>query len=428
MDLPRHRSLSAWLAWQEGLNPRGIELGLERVRTVWRALGAPRLAGVVFTVGGTNGKGSVVTYLDAMLRAGGYRTGRYTSPHLERYNERVSLGGVDVTDQALCDAFSAVDAARGEVPLTYFEFGTLAAFWLFARADLDAAVLEVGLGGRLDAVNLVDPDVAVVTSVDLDHQDWLGDDREAIGFEKAGIFRAGRPAICGDPNPPARLLERAAAIGAELARIGRDYRAVVDGEQWDFVSSGHRRLALPLPGLRGAHQLQNAATAVAALQAALPRLPLPQQAIREGLLSARLPGRMELVGRDPAWLLDVAHNPHAAKALARTLGDQFVAGRTHAVLAMLQDKDAAGVVAALANRVDCWWLAGLDGARGQTSGALRACLPAALDCRCHDTVAEAMGAVAKTTGAGDRVVVLGSFFTVGEARRWLHVNYPDIPL
>lgn len=413
------RTLADWLAWQERLNPRGIELGLERVRRVWDALGAPPLAATVISVAGTNGKGSVVAYCDAMLRAAGYRVGTYTSPHLQRYNERIRLDGTEVGDTDLCSAFTAIDAARGDTPLTYFEFGTLAALWLFARAGLDVAVLEVGLGGRLDAVNLIDADLALVTSVDLDHQDWLGDDREVIGYEKAGIFRSGRPAVCGDPQPPARLLAHAAALGVPLRLAGQDFQVRRRDGQWDFEAGADTRRSLPLPAMRGAHQLANAATALAGLAAIADRLPLDQHAVREGLLTARVPGRMEVVPGDPAWLLDVGHNPHAARALADALGDHYVPGRSYGVLAMLADKDPAGVVAALAGHIDHWLLAGLEGPRALAAGELRSRLPAGLSCELCDDVPQALARARALAGSGDRVVVLGSFLTVGMARDWL---------
>ncbi len=424
----RQRSLADWLAWQEQLNPKGIELGLERVRVAWQALGAPQVADTVLTIAGTNGKGSVVAYCDAILRAGGYRVGTYTSPHLQRYNERICLDGVEVEDQVLCAAFSAIDAARGDIPLTYFEFGTLAAFWIFAQEGLDAAVLEVGLGGRLDAVNVLDADVAVVTSVDLDHQDWLGNDRETIGYEKAGVYRPDRPAVCGDLSAPQRLERHARDIGARLCCAGRDFRAVSHPAHWDFEADPGARRGLPFPAMRGRHQLRNAATALAALAGVADRLPLDQRAVRDGLLSARVAGRMEVVGNDPIWLLDVAHNPHAARALAEALRDQYVSGATHAVLAMLTDKDAAGVVAALDGCVDHWWLAGLEGARAMTAQTLRERLPQTLKASCFATVEDALTAVSGRIGKGDRVIVLGSFLTVGQARDWLGVNCVVGPL
>lgn len=410
------RTLADWLAWQEQLNPKGIELGLDRVRRVWNALGSPVVARTVISVAGTNGKGSVVAYCEAMLRAGGYRVGSYTSPHLQRYNERVRIDGAEASDAALCEAFTAIDAARGDVPLTYFEFGTLAALWLFARDRVDVAVLEVGLGGRLDAVNLIDPDLALITSIDLDHQDWLGTDRETIGYEKAGIMRAGRPAVCGDPDPPQRLIAHARAIDADLQLLGRDFRAVPRGEHWDFEGRDQSRRGLPLPAMRGAHQLTNAATALAGLSSIADRLPLDQRAVREGLLTAAVAGRMEVIPGDPYWLLDVGHNPHAAQALAAVLADRFVPGRTYAVLGMLADKDPAGVVAALADRVDHWLLAGLEGPRGLTAEQLRERLPVELAVDCCADVPAALERARALAGQGDRVLVLGSFHTVGQAR------------
>lgn len=416
------RSLADWLAWQERLNPKGIELGLDRVRAVWTALGEPRVATTIITIAGTNGKGSAVAYCDAILRAAGYRVGAYTSPHLQRYNERIQLNGHPVSDAALCAAFSAIDEARGDIPLTYFEFGTLAALWLFARENLDAAVLEVGLGGRLDAVNLIDADLAIVTSVDLDHQDWLGDDREAIGYEKAGVFRAGRPAVCGDAQPPLRLIEHAQSLAAPLQLLGRDFTIKQYQDQWDFDGQSTHRHGLPLPAMRGAHQLNNAAAVLAGLAAIQPRLPVDQRAVREGLLAARVPGRMEVIAGDPLWLLDVGHNPHAARALAALLADQFVAGTTYAVLGMLNDKDPAGVTAALATRVDHWCLVGLEGPRGMTAEELKAQLSPSLETECFVTVADALAGLKSRIGKGDRVIVLGSFHTVGQARDELGVN------
>lgn len=422
------RTLADWLAWQEQLNPKGIDLGLERVSKVWAALGAPAVAGTVITVGGTNGKGSVLAYTDAMLRAAGYRVGTYTSPHLQRYNERIHIDGAEASDADICAAFEAIDAARGDIPLTYFEFGTLAALWLCSRAGLDAAILEVGLGGRLDAVNLVDADLAIVTSVDIDHQDWLGDDREVIGYEKAGIYRAGRPAICGDRQPPQRLVEHAAAIGAGLRRYGPDFRAQRSESGWDFIARAGSRYGLPLPAMRGPHQLDNAATALAGLAAVADRLPVDQRAVRQGLLQTQVPGRMEVIPGDPLWLLDVGHNPHAARALASTLADQFVPGRTYAVLAMLGDKDAAGVVAALQGRVEQWLLAGLEGPRAMSAAQLRGRLPVELTAEEWPDVPAALARAAELAGAGDRVLVIGSFLTVGQARDWLATRDGGRPL
>jgi dihydrofolate synthase/folylpolyglutamate synthase len=424
--------VDAWLQGQAGLNPRDIELGLERMRQVWERLGRPQPAPLVITVGGTNGKGSCVALLEAILTAAGYRVGCYTSPHLQRYAERVRIAGVPVADQPMLAALQHTADARAGTPLTYFELGTLAALQLFAAAALDVAILEVGLGGRLDAVNLVDADAALVSSIALDHQDWLGPDREAIGREKAGIFRAGRPAVCADPDPPQSLLAYASEVGAELRVQGRDFAAERSGEQWHWRSATRRRLALPLPALRGPHQLRNAAAVLAVLDALAARLPVDQGAVREGLLAARLPGRFQVEAVDgTTWVLDVAHNPEAAAALRENLGAQFVAGRTLAVLGMLRDKDVGGVVAPLLDQVDEWHLAGLDDPRGLSAAALaerleraRAAERGAAPVMLHPDPASALEAVRAATAAADRVLVFGSFVTVGAALDWLQRDRP----
>lgn len=421
--------VDAWLQRQAGLNPRDIELGLERVRRVWLRLGAPAPARHVITVGGTNGKGSCVALLEAILGAAGYRVGCYTSPHLQRYAERIRVDTEPLAEAQVLAALQQAAAARRGTPLTYFELGTLAALQLFAAAGLDVAILEVGLGGRLDAVNIVDADAALVATVDLDHQDWLGQDREAIGREKAGIFRTGRPAICGDSEPPRSLVEAAADLGADLYLQGRDFAVRLVGEQWQWRGRRRDRVALPLPSLRGPHQLDNAAAVLAVLEALEATLPVDQRAVREGLLAARLPGRFD-VRRVAAttWVLDVAHNPEAARALAANLGAQFVAGRTHAVLGMLRDKDVAGVVRAVADRVDVWHLAGLDDPRGLDTRALadrvRTALPGVQPLLYPD-LPGALAAAAAAAGEADRVLVLGSFHTVGSALDWLHADLRD---
>ena len=349
--LARPESLTDWLARLEQLHPSTIELGLERVRRVKDALGlAPAFP--LIMVGGTNGKGSTCAYLEAILGAAGYRTGLYTSPHLLRYNERVRIAGREASDAELVAAFERVDAARGDTSLTYFEFGTLGAMVQFIAAGVDVAILEVGLGGRLDAVNVFDADVAVVTSVDLDHMDYLGDTREKIGFEKAGIYRGRRPAICADPAPPDSLLEHARRIGADLRCVGRDFFALREGDRWTYRGPALVWQDLPLPAMAGAYQLRNAAGALAALEAVRGRLPVSEAAIRQGLRAAQVPGRFQRIARAPEVILDVAHNPEAARALAATLREQPVTGRTLAVVGMLADKDAAAVFAALRGEVD----------------------------------------------------------------------------
>ena len=418
----RPADLEGWLAYLETLHPKAIALGLERVRDVLARMGIA-LRCPVITVAGTNGKGSTTAMLEAMLRCAGYRTGRYLSPHLASYNERVAIAGVPVDDATLVRAFHAVEDARvaadPPTPLTYFEFGTLAAFAVFANAGLDVAVLEVGLGGRLDAVNVIDADVAVLTSVDLDHVDYLGPTREDIGREKAHVFRAGRPAVCGEPDPPAAVIDHARAIGATLCRIGVDYRATAEGSQWRYDGPGGARFGLPVPALRGAYQLGNAATAIAALAFLRDVLPVPASAIRDGLVRVELPGRFQVLPGRPAVVLDVAHNPHAARSLADALGTMGFHPRTIAVFGMLADKDVDGVIAAIAARVDRWHVATLPGARGAAAQALverlRAAGVAAPAVRGFADVAAAYGAAVEDATEADRIVVFGSFLTVAAA-------------
>ena len=413
------RTLADWLAWQEQINPRAIELGLARVGEVWRRMGAPAVARRVVTIGGTNGKGSTVALLEAMAQAAGLRTGAFTSPHLLAYNERVRIDGADVDDAALVASFERIEAARGEIPLTYFEYGTLAALDLFSRAGLDLAILEVGLGGRLDAVNIVDADVAVITTVDLDHMDWLGPDRDSIGREKAGIARAGRPVILGETDPPPGLLGALAAIGARIERAGVDFTAERQAGGWRWRHRDGTAMELPLPALAAPVQLANAAAAIAALRTLWTDgdLLAPQQAyaaVCHGLRHARVAARLQPLGGDPPLIVDVGHNPQAARALAAWLDGQPPA-RTHAVYGALADKDVAGVIAALGARIDHWHLAGLERAtpRGLTAAALadvlRQTVPdAASDA--HADVAAALAAARAAAGPGERILAFGSFF------------------
>jgi len=413
-------SLADWLAFIERQHPATIDMGLQRVRAVAAAMGLGTPARRTITVAGTNGKGSTVAFIEAIARRAGWKTGAYTSPHLLHYNERVRIDGQDASDEALVAAFSAVEAARGDITLTYFEYGTLAALHLFASAGLDLAVLEVGLGGRLDAVNIVDADVAVITTVDIDHVDWLGADREAIGAEKAGIIRGWKPAILGEIDPPSSVLRRAYQLGANAIRAGSDYFCEpIDAQRWRWrdVST---RMELPMPALSGPVQLANAGAAIAALRA-LGR-PVPRAAYAEGIAAARVPGRLQRVEHAGVpVLVDVGHNPQAAAALARALRADPVPGRTHAVYAALQDKDAPGVVQALADAVATWTVAGVDGARGQPASALAARLAgtAADGAAQAASVEDALREVLAQAGPGDRVLVFGSFHAAGAALQWL---------
>jgi dihydrofolate synthase/folylpolyglutamate synthase len=425
-------TLAAWLDYQQRIHPRAIELGLDRVRAVWTRMGAPAPAPVVISVGGTNGKGSTVAFLEAMLGAAGKRVGAFTSPHLLRYNERVRVDGRDVDDAALLDAFERIESARAEIPLTYFEYGTLAALWIFSCSSLDVALLEVGLGGRLDAVNIIDADVAIVTTIDLDHQDWLGDNRDSIGREKAGIFRSGRPAIIGDSNVPRGLLDEALRVGADVRIAGRDFRvdAQIDGWCWSAWPAAHddretpqtpARVVLPEPALGAACQVDNASAAIAALYALRDRLGWNEHALRTGVAHAHITARMQRFGHDPELIIDVAHNPQAARMLARSLHSRPASARTLAVFSALIDKDARGIVAALAAGIDAWYLAGLDAvsSRGVDAQALRATLAASFPARvpvaAHVDVAEALAAAFADARSGDRIVAFGSFFVAAAA-------------
>lgn len=416
-------TLTDWLSYIEQQHPASIEMGLDRVRSVAGAMGLDAPAQRTITVGGTNGKGSTVAFIEAIAREAGWKVGAYTSPHLLDYNERVRIDGEPVDDAALVAAFAAVEAARGQTTLTYFEYGTLAALHLFAAAGLDLAVLEVGLGGRLDAVNLVDADVAVITTVDLDHTEWLGADREAIGAEKAGIIRGWKPVILGEIDPPSSVLARAYLVGANAIRGGSDYFCEpIDAQRWRWRDVG-LRMELPMPVLSGPVQLANAGAAIAALRA-LDRS-VPRAAWARGIAAARIDGRLQRFDHDGVQVLvDVGHNPQAAHALARALQADPVPGRTHAVYAALQDKDALGVVEALAAQVSQWTLAGLSGPRGQDAASLRQRLAgsAAGSADCAEEVAQALAQVLEHAAPGDRVLVFGSFLAAGEALRWLRAR------
>lgn len=408
------QTLPEWLEHIARVHPRTIEMGLERVAAVKHALElAPSFP--ILTVGGTNGKGSACAMLESILDHAGYRVGCYTSPHLLRYNERVRLRRREASDEALARALEAVDRARGDTALTYFEFSTLAAAWLFAEARVDVAILEVGLGGRLDAVNVFDPDCALVMSVDLDHMDYLGPTREAIGREKAGIYRAGRPAICADAQPPASLVAHAGAIGAKLLTIDRDFGYEMHAREWRYWGPRAERHALPHPALRGDYQIANAAGCLAALDELRAALPVAANDIRGGLLTAENAGRFQVLPGRPTVILDVAHNPAAARVLARNLGRMAHAGRTYAVFGMLNDKDIGGVIAAVRPHVDAWLVGTIEGERGTQASQLRAALAregVTEGVSTHASVSAAYAQACDKAAENDRILVFGSFYTV----------------
>ena len=416
------RNLPDWLAYIEQQHPNAIAMGLERVRDVASRMGLGKPATHVITVGGTNGKGSTIAFIEAIACASGLKVGTYTSPHLLRYNERVRIDSVDANDTDLIAGFEAVDAARGDIQLTYFEYGTLCALWLFERAGLDLVVLEVGLGGRLDAVNIVDADAAVITTVDLDHQDWLGGDIEAIGFEKAGIARPFKPLVLGDDDPPASVLRHAYAIGASAWRIGCDFFAEpVDDTHWRWREVGYE-IELPLPALAAPVQLRNAACAIAVLRSL--DINIDDDAYVRGVADARIAGRLQRFDQGGVEVVvDVGHNPQAARALAGWLGSQ-PRRPTFAVYAALADKDVAGVVAALAEKVDDWHVAGLidAGPRGAHvhEFAQRLHGTAAAAATQHRDVQTGLQAAIQSARPGGRVLVLGSFHTAAAALRALN--------
>lgn len=424
-------TLAGWLTYLESLHPKTIALGLDRVAIVRQRLNLdPEFP--VIVVGGTNGKGSVCAMLESILYAAGYKVGCYTSPHLLHYNERVRIGKLQASDEELCASFAEIEQARksqrldsrfrgndepSEIPLTYFEFGTLAAMQLFTGHKVDVAILEVGLGGRLDAVNVFNADCAVVTSVDIDHTDYLGDTREAIAFEKAGIFRQGRVAIFADSDVPQAIVDHAGKIGAELWCIGREFGFTLHQGQWDYRSELGQRSALPHPALRGAFQLKNASAVLAALDALKECLPVSMAAIRRGLTEVQLAGRFQFVPGKPQLILDVAHNPHAAGSLAQNLAGLPPCPHTWAVFGMLKDKDMAGVVASLKPYISTWLVAGIAAPRGASSDELSRVLQEAEVSGAvisFPDIAHAIEHACNVAGENDRIVAFGSFYTVAD--------------
>lgn len=411
------QTLSDWLAHAERLHTKNIELGLTRVRQVAQRLGLAFTCPVI-TVAGTNGKGSTCAMLESILMNAGYRTGVYSSPHLVHFEERLRLQGQPVQGDELVPHFEAVEAARGEVSLTYFEFTTLAILRCMAAQKLDAAILEVGLGGRLDAVNIIDPDCAVITSIDLDHMDFLGPDRESIGYEKAGIMRTGRPVIVSDPVPPQSVLDRAKEIGAELWRFGQDFNVAGDKQQWGWAGRGRRYSGLAYPALRGANQLINAAGVLAALEALRQKLPITAQAVRVGLSMVELPGRFQIVPGQPTLVLDVAHNAHAVAALAENLDAMGFYPTTHGVFGVMADKDLAPILARIGPLVDRWYFCDLPTPRAARAADLAERWRAQNTRKdasesTHPSPQAALDAAVAAADPADRIVVFGSFFTVG---------------
>ena len=420
-------ALSAWLTYAEGLHTRGIDLGLERLRQVAQRLEPElRFSIPVFTVAGTNGKGSTCAMLESILSASGYRVGLYTSPHLIDFEERCRIDGRPVTQSALVAAFQRIEKARrgagqeAAVPLTYFEFTTLGILLVLAEAGLDAVILEVGLGGRLDAVNLIDADCAIITSIDIDHIEYLGDDREAIGFEKAGVMRAGRPAVVSDPVPPQSLIQHAQSIGADLWLQGRDFNVTGDKQQWAWAGRGKRWAGLAHPGLRGANQLLNASGVLAALQVLRPVLPVTAQAIRQGLAMVELPGRFQVKPGQPVEVFDVAHNPHSVAALTANLDAMGFYPNTRVVFGAMGDKDLGTMVQKIAPLVDVWYCCDLPTPRAAKAQELEALARAlspvkAVRIQCYPSPQEALLAARSEADPADRIVVFGSFYTVGGA-------------
>jgi len=415
------RSLADWLSWQEKLHPRDIALGLDRVGSVARRLGLTESAPPTLTIAGTNGKGSSAHLAALIYQQAGYRTGLYTSPHLLRYNERVRINAELATDVDLCRAFAVIDAARDDVSLTYFEFGTLAALWLFREAQVQVQILEVGLGGRLDAVNLLDADVALITSIGLDHQDWLGSTRESIAREKAGIFRRGRAAIIAEREPPASVFEVAADSGARLMLRGRDFDFQAGAASWRWRGTGQALNALPLPGLSGAAQLNNAAGVLAAVDAMSAHCPVTPEAIRSALPRLAVPGRCEQRG---PYVFDVAHNTEAAQVLAQWLADHPIAGPTVLVLGMLADKPHADVFAALQSQLNRLVLVSTEGPRGLRAADLGQKFPADVESRCCDNMPQALDLARQLAGSNGRIVITGSFLTVAAAMNEINGQHP----
>jgi dihydrofolate synthase/folylpolyglutamate synthase len=411
------KTLQEWLDWCEQLHPVAIDMGLERVKTVADRMDL-RFDCPVITVAGTNGKGSTCAMLEAVLLQAGYRTGVYTSPHLVQFEERCRLHGESASAEAFAEAFAAVEAVRGDVSLTYFEFSTLAILHLMAKSNLDVAILEVGLGGRLDAVNIIDADCAVITSIDIDHTAILGKDRESIGFEKAGIMRAGRPVIVSDPVPPQSVIDHASAVGSDVWLFGRDFNFSGDKQQWAWAGRDRRYSGMAYPALRGANQLINASGFLAALDALRQRIPVTAQAVRNGLAMVELPGRFQIVPGQPVLVLDVAHNPHSVAALAANLDAMGFYPTTHAVFGAMADKDLLPMLQKVNPMIDRWYFTDLPLPRAAKATDLQQAWQAQnirsdSASSVHNEPMQALQAAIDAADPADRIVVFGSFYTVG---------------
>ena len=418
--MPRFNSLTDWLDWQEGFHPRTIDLGLKRVSAVYKALNPSTVKPLTITVAGTNGKGSCIAFLEAFYRSQGYKVGTYTSPHITEYNERIKIDGKPVSNNLICQAFDRIDTQRNDTSLSYFEFGTLAALDIFWRSELDIQLLEVGLGGRLDAVNIIDPDVALITSICIDHIDWLGETREAIGFEKAGIFRPDVPAVMGDINPPKSMIENAKEKNTPLLRINHEFSFKKNGNNWDWFSNynnQHSYKSLPSPALKGEHQLSNAATSIMAVTALQNSLPISEDSIRKGLQTTTLKGRFQLIEGDIPILLDVAHNPHAVNALLNYLNESFSGKIIYAVFSMMKDKDIKGVIEIINPVVNQWFISPLSNPRTASQTLMGNCFKThQIDNASfgYKDFSEAFNDAKSHAKKGDLILIFGSFFLVSE--------------
>ena len=415
---PRFDTLADWLKWQEGLHFTSIELGLSRCTAVAKELGLLTPPFEVISVAGTNGKGSSVTMLNNILSAAGYKTGAYMSPHLIRYNERIRVAGLEIDDQTICESFERIDQARGNISLTFFEFGTLAALDVFHQQEIDIAILEVGLGGRLDAVNILDANVSLVTCIALDHEYWLGKDRESIAREKAGIYRSARPAICSDPNPPHTLIDYADEINADLKLLNRDFHYNSHADNWDWYCGGHSYKGLPKPCHYSEHQLTNASGVLMAVQSLPDSFLVKEEAIHEGLSQFQLAGRFQRLSGEPEIILDVAHNQQAATILANSLSELPNQGDTYVIIGMLSDKDHTAVFTELGRIASSWHIVELDSPRATETNVLLDGLKALNNTKPVSTFENMGGAFAEViqqAKAGDRILITGSFLTVGAA-------------